>query len=136
MFLQLFNEINSRKVNEEWNVFEGLFTNYMFGMILLITVFVQVIMVEFFGDFAQTTGLTWSEWLSSIGIGAISIPIGFLVRLIPVDHTAGRIEVKPRTFEGAVWEKDTPGGETEMAATRSAPAAAAITISGMENKSQ
>jgi hypothetical protein len=27
--------------------------------------------------------------------------VGFLIRLIRVDHTAGRIVVPPRTFEGA-----------------------------------
>jgi len=75
--------------------------DYIFLAILGITVFMQILMVEVFGDFAETTGLTITEWLSTIGLGALSLPVGFLLRLIPIDPTHGRITIPPRTFEGA-----------------------------------
>jgi hypothetical protein len=49
VFCQLFNEINSRKANEEWNVFAHLFTNSDFTGVLLLTVVLQALIVEFGG---------------------------------------------------------------------------------------
>jgi len=34
--LQIFNMINCRKINDEKNVFAGVFDNYMFGLIWLV----------------------------------------------------------------------------------------------------
>ena len=57
-------------------MFSGLFSNGMFSGILVVTVFFQVLMVEVFGDFAQTTGLDYKQWLTTIAVGFISIPVG------------------------------------------------------------
>jgi hypothetical protein len=51
-------------------------------------------MVELFGDFAKTVGLTWQMWLGSVVIGLFSLPWGVLVRLVPVDYEAGRINLQ------------------------------------------
>ena len=40
VLLQLFNEINSRKIMNELNVFEGIFRNPLFSIIWIGTVFV------------------------------------------------------------------------------------------------
>lgn len=40
--MQLFNEINARKIHGERNVFEGIFNNAIFCSIVLGTFFVQV----------------------------------------------------------------------------------------------
>ncbi|PKI32454.1 hypothetical protein CRG98_047155 [Punica granatum] len=37
--------------------------------------------------FADTERLTWGQWGACIGIGAVSWPIGFIVRFIPVPET-------------------------------------------------
>jgi hypothetical protein len=41
-------------------------------------------MVEFGGPFTKTTGLTPGHWGLSIGIAAITMPLGVLMRYIPV----------------------------------------------------
>ena len=33
--MQLFNFINSRRIQDEINIFEGIFTNYLFPVIVL-----------------------------------------------------------------------------------------------------
>lgn len=83
VFCQLFNEVNSRKL-EEKNVFRGLSTNYLFLGIVGITVVLQAIIVEFLNKFASTVKLSWQYWLISIAIGFLSWPIAFLVKFIPV----------------------------------------------------
>ncbi|KAJ7555675.1 hypothetical protein O6H91_05G050000 [Diphasiastrum complanatum] len=83
VFCQLFNEINSRKP-EDFNVFGGIFHNSLFCGVLLVTSTLQVIFVVFLKKFFKTTALSWKQWLICICIGAISLPVGFLVKLIPV----------------------------------------------------
>lgn len=42
VMMTLFNEINSRKIHGERNIFEGLFTNPIFYSIIIITAISQV----------------------------------------------------------------------------------------------
>ncbi|GKV00340.1 hypothetical protein SLEP1_g13044 [Rubroshorea leprosula] len=83
---QIFNEFNARKPDEK-NIFEGFTGNYLFMGIVSITVLLQVIMVEFLGNFASTVHLSWRLWLVSISIGFISWPLAFISKFIPVPPT-------------------------------------------------
>ncbi|XP_022142981.1 putative calcium-transporting ATPase 13, plasma membrane-type [Momordica charantia] len=80
---QIFNEFNARKL-EKKNIFEGLHRSKLFLAIIAITIAFQVIMVELLGRFANTERLNWSQWGSCIGIAALSWPIGWVSKLIPV----------------------------------------------------
>jgi len=84
VFLQVFNEISSRKVNLQRNVFEGIFTNPIFCAIIGITVVVQIMIVEIGGFAVKTVPLSWNNWLYCILIGYMTLPFGFFLRLIPV----------------------------------------------------
>eukprot|EP01095_Lingulamoeba_sp_RSL-Kostka_P012906 TRINITY_DN5214_c2_g1_i1.p1 TRINITY_DN5214_c2_g1~~TRINITY_DN5214_c2_g1_i1.p1 ORF type:complete len:991 (-),score=438.81 TRINITY_DN5214_c2_g1_i1:99-3038(-) len=81
VWCQIFNEINSRKVNGELNCLKGFFTNYMFISIILITIFLQVLIVEFGSIVFKTTGLGFQEWVISILVGLIGMPVGVFLRL-------------------------------------------------------
>ncbi|MCO5611739.1 hypothetical protein L7F22_065997 [Adiantum nelumboides] len=83
VFCQLFNEVNSRKL-EEQNVFRGLLSSWLFLGILGTTVVLQVIIVEFLNKFASTVKLEWKYWVMSIAIGMLSWVIAFFVKFIPV----------------------------------------------------
>ncbi|XP_064959566.1 calcium-transporting ATPase 7, plasma membrane-type-like [Musa acuminata AAA Group] len=83
---QVFNEFNARKL-EKKNVFEGMRTNKLFLGIVAVTVFLQVMMVEFLREFAGTVRLDWEQWGICVGIAAVSWPIGWLVKCIPVSNT-------------------------------------------------
>ena len=46
VFMQVFNEINARKLGEkEYNVFKGFFNNWLFLSILIFTIVIQIVMV-------------------------------------------------------------------------------------------
>lgn len=106
VFMQVFNEINSRKVGRELNVFKGFFDNFMFTVIIIITAGLQVILIELGGSFMGTTGLSTWEWGWSIIFGLFAIPIGLLGRLIiPVNYSWGEIDITPETFDGAQLDK-------------------------------
>ncbi|KAA8537013.1 hypothetical protein F0562_029491 [Nyssa sinensis] len=80
---QVFNEFNARKL-EKKNIFTGILKNKLFLGIIGMTIVLQVVMVEFLKTFANTERLNWGQWGASIGIAALSWPIGWLVKCIPV----------------------------------------------------
>ena len=84
VFCQVFNEIHCRKVQKggmffyspkcvrlkfvvEWNVFKGLFSNWIFLAVMVVIVGGQILIVEVGGDAMKTTGLTLEMWGYSIG---------------------------------------------------------------------
>lgn len=76
VFMQLFNEINSRKLGErEFNVFSGFFNNILFLVILIFTVLVQIAMVQYGGQPVRTVPLEWNEHCICIAIGASTMII-------------------------------------------------------------
>lgn len=48
VMMQLFNEINARKIHGERNVFEGIFNNLIFCTIVFGTFVIQVLIIELF----------------------------------------------------------------------------------------
>ncbi|XP_027359300.1 putative calcium-transporting ATPase 13, plasma membrane-type [Abrus precatorius] len=80
---QVFNEFNARKM-EKKNVFKGIHRSKLFLGIIGITIVLQVVMVEFLKKFADTERLNWGQWAICIGLAAVSGPIGWVVKLIPV----------------------------------------------------
>ena len=83
MPLQVFNEISSREM-EKINVLKGMTRNYVFMAVLTSTVIFQFIMVQFLGEFANTTPLTIHQWLASVLLGLAGMPIAAAVKLIPI----------------------------------------------------
>ncbi|KAK7245427.1 hypothetical protein RIF29_40273 [Crotalaria pallida] len=80
---QVFNEFNSRSM-EKHNVFKGILKSHLFLGIVGVTIVLQVLMVEFLRKFADTERLNWEQWGICIAIAAVSWPIAWLAKLIPV----------------------------------------------------
>jgi len=54
VFMQVFNQFNARLLEEgEFNVFSGLFSNIPFIGIVIVTIVVQLMMVEFGGKMVK-----------------------------------------------------------------------------------
>jgi len=83
VFCQFWNEINCRKL-KEFNVIERFFDSYMFTAVLIFTFILQFLMVEAFSLLVGTNGLNIVQWLMCVAIGFISLPVGFLARLVPI----------------------------------------------------
>jgi len=83
VFMQIFNEINSRKIeSKEYNVFKDFFNNGQFIIILIMKMIVQILMVEYGSRFLRTFPLSIYEHLICIGIGSFSLIQGLLIKLI------------------------------------------------------
>jgi hypothetical protein len=84
VFAQIFNEFNARNLEDEKNMFANLHTNWIFVGVIVFTIGIQAILVEFGGRAFQTHPLTGGQWAFCLVIGVISIPLGLLLRFIPV----------------------------------------------------
>ena len=55
IYAQVFNEICSRRINDEYDFFSGLITNPTFMAVLIITVGLQAIIINFLGIFFKVS---------------------------------------------------------------------------------
>ncbi|XP_023761585.1 calcium-transporting ATPase 4, plasma membrane-type isoform X2 [Lactuca sativa] len=86
VFCQVFNEINSRDM-EKINVLRGMFDSWVFMLVMICTVTFQIIIVELLGTFASTVPLSWDLWFASVLLGSLSMPVGAILKCIPVDSS-------------------------------------------------
>jgi len=81
--MQLFNEINSRKLKGERNVFLGIFTNHLFCTIWFVTATLQVLIIQF-GSVAMSVakgGLDLKLWGICLAFGFGSLPMQQVINL-------------------------------------------------------
>ncbi|XP_077222267.1 calcium-transporting ATPase 5, plasma membrane-type-like isoform X2 [Tasmannia lanceolata] len=83
---QIFNEFNARKPDEK-NVFTGVTKNHLFMGIIGFTLVVQILIIEFLGNFTKTVRLNWKLWLLSVFIGFLSWPLALGGKFLPVPKT-------------------------------------------------
>lgn len=83
VMMQIFNEINARKIHGERNVFEGIFTNSIFCCVTFGTLVVQIIIVQFGGKPFSCAPLTLEQWGWSVCIGLGSLVWGQVIISIP-----------------------------------------------------
>ncbi|KAI5866375.1 calcium-translocating P-type ATPase [Durotheca rogersii] len=87
VWMQIFNQWNNRRLDNQFNIFEGLLQNWFFIGINVAMCGAQVLII-FVGGTPFSISLldppqTAPQWACAIVIGVISIPIGMVIRLIP-----------------------------------------------------
>ncbi|ETM54210.1 calcium-translocating P-type ATPase, PMCA-type [Phytophthora nicotianae] len=80
VWMQLFNELNCRKIHDEPNVLEGLMGNRVYIYVTILQILMQLVIVQCTGSFFNCEPLTASQWGVSIGLGAISMPLRVILR--------------------------------------------------------
>ena len=96
VWLQIFNEINCRRIDDRLNVFAGIHRNPMFIGIMVVMVACQILMICVGGAAFSVVRLNGLEWLISVGLGFIALPAGAIVRLIANSFIRLFIPVKPK----------------------------------------
>lgn len=82
VLLQIFNEINARKLkHSEVNVFENFFNNPLFLVILVGTIIIQLTMIKYGGEPLKSVELTFAENLFCIILGTFSLLAGLMVKI-------------------------------------------------------
>jgi len=108
---QVYNEFNARSIGNKLNVWSGVLTNPTFILIIVVTIGVQIFMVEVGGTFTSCTGLTIEFWGWSFLLSAGTVPVGLLMRFIPGEEDpksfANYYNIEPVALEETV---PVPGG--------------------------
>ncbi|XP_036376405.1 plasma membrane calcium-transporting ATPase 1-like isoform X3 [Megalops cyprinoides] len=86
VMMQLFNEINARKIHGERNVFDGIFNNLIFCTIVFGTFVIQIVIVQFGGKPFSCVGLTVDQWLWCIFLGMGCLLWGQVISSIPTSR--------------------------------------------------
>ncbi|XP_026116030.1 plasma membrane calcium-transporting ATPase 3 isoform X2 [Carassius auratus] len=86
VLMQLFNEINARKIHGERNVFDGIFGNPIFCSIVLGTFGVQIVIVQFGGKPFSCSPLNLEQWLWCLFVGVGELLWGQVIATVPTSH--------------------------------------------------
>ncbi|KIW01814.1 calcium-translocating P-type ATPase, PMCA-type, variant 2 [Verruconis gallopava] len=117
VWMQIFNAVNARRIDNSFNIFEGFFKNWIFIVILLIMIGGQTLIIFVGGEAFVVTKLTGPQWGISIVLGFLSIPCGLLVRLIPDRWISKFIDklIPEALRRRRVRVEDTEGGSYDLA---------------------
>ena len=87
VFMQVFNMICSRKINDEFNIFKGVLGNPSFCVVWVVIAVVQVLVTQFFGRAVSVhvNGLTSVQWGWCLIIALCTFPINLGLKFCP-DH--------------------------------------------------
>jgi hypothetical protein len=100
VFLQVFNSINARKLNpKELNVFEGIKDNIYYIVVQSFIVIGQIILVTFGGRAVRTQPLSIFQHICCMIIASLSLGVGYLVKLIPIDMSEKQVKSKEEIEE-------------------------------------
>ncbi|XP_031707435.1 plasma membrane calcium-transporting ATPase 2 isoform X5 [Anarrhichthys ocellatus] len=83
VMMQLFNEINARKIHGERNVFDGIFRNPIFCTIVFGTFAVQIVIVQFGGKPFSCQPLNIEKWMWCVFLGLGELVWGQVIASVP-----------------------------------------------------
>ncbi|KAM9856168.1 plasma membrane calcium-transporting ATPase 3b isoform 1-T1 [Aulostomus maculatus] len=86
VLMQLFNEINARKIHGERNVFDGIFSNPIFCSIVLGTFAVQIVIVQWGGKPFSCAPLNMEQWLWCLFVGVGELLWGQVIATVPAER--------------------------------------------------
>ncbi|KAK5651624.1 hypothetical protein OQA88_11799 [Cercophora sp. LCS_1] len=101
IFLQVFNQWNCRRPDNNLNFFTGVLRNPWFLLVQTVTIGGQIIIIFKGGDAFKTEPLTGAQWGWSIFFGSMTLPLGAAIRMVP-DSFLVNITKKLRPISGAI----------------------------------
>jgi magnesium-transporting ATPase (P-type) len=123
VFLQLFNQINSRKLGErDFNVFSNFFNNWMFLFITVLTFGIQVVITQYAGRYMSVVPLTVEQNLWCLAIGASCLIYSIFTKFVPARWFAWiRLEEReqssaeePQNFLSTIKRQRTMGSKAAI----------------------
>ncbi|KAK6857496.1 plasma membrane calcium-transporting ATPase 2 [Apiospora arundinis] len=83
VWMQIFNEFNNRRLDNKFNIFEGVYRNKFFIGINCIMVGAQIAIVFVGGTAFSITSINGTQWAICILLAFVSLPWAIVVRLFP-----------------------------------------------------
>lgn len=112
VWMQIFNQYNNRRLDNNFNIFEGIQRNRFFIGIQFIIIAGQIIIIQFGGTAFSTRPITGVQWAYSIILGLFSLPVAVLIRCIPDEfirkHIPAYFKRKKPSPQFIVSDDDSP----------------------------
>ncbi|ODQ65451.1 calcium-translocating P-type ATPase [Nadsonia fulvescens var. elongata DSM 6958] len=83
VWMQFFNMFVNRRLDNKFNMFDGVLKNFWFMSIMLIIALVQVLIMFVGGTAFSIVKQTRAQWTIALTCGLMSLPAGILIRCIP-----------------------------------------------------
>lgn len=96
VLMQITNEILSRQLDHEINIFRGILKNRLFGTMIVLILGIQILMVQFAGSVMNTIALGLNDWITCSCIALTSIPVILIFRIIIQIH---RVIKRPKPMQ-------------------------------------
>ena len=81
VFMVIFNELNCRSVDRDFNIFRGILHNKFFLPLFIVGFLGQFIIVTYLGIIFSTVPISITLWIAAIVIGSGSLAVGALIRV-------------------------------------------------------
>ncbi len=87
VFYSLFNQINSRVIDNSLNIFHRILDNWMFLAVTSIEMVIQFMIVQYGGLIFKCNkeGLTYSQWAWCLGLASITFVVNFVLKFIRLE---------------------------------------------------
>ncbi|KAI0150772.1 calcium-translocating P-type ATPase [Xylariaceae sp. FL1272] len=111
VWMQIFNEFNNRRLDNKFNVFEGVHRNKFFIGITLLMIGLQILIIFVGGTAFEIKPLDGTQWAICIVSAVLCLPFAVLIRLFPdewfavVAKTVGTPFVTVYKFFAMVFSK-------------------------------
>lgn len=86
--MQIFNELNNRRLDNHLNIFEGITKNYWFIGINCIIIGGQILIIFVGGVAIGVTPLNGIQWAVCLICAVVTLPVGVLLRFLPDEYFA------------------------------------------------
>lgn len=83
VWMQIFNEFNNRRLDNKFNIFEGVHRNQFFIVINCIMVGAQIAIIFVGGAAFSITSINGTQWAICLLLALVSLPSAVVVRLVP-----------------------------------------------------
>ncbi|XP_059379109.1 plasma membrane calcium-transporting ATPase 3-like isoform X4 [Carassius carassius] len=114
VLMQLFNEINARKIHGERNVFDGIFSNPIFCSIVLGTFAIQIVIVQFGGKPFSCYPLNAEQWLWCLFVGMGELVWGQVIASVPTHQLKCLKEAGHGPAPDEIMDEDLAEDEDEI----------------------
>ncbi|PGH19377.1 calcium-translocating P-type ATPase, PMCA-type [Polytolypa hystricis UAMH7299] len=98
VWMQIFNEFNNRRLDNNFNIFEGMFKNYWFLGINAVMIGGQIMIIFIGGSALKVVPLNGVQWAICIGCAIFCMPWAVVLRCIPDRYAEVAINFTVRVF--------------------------------------
>lgn len=91
---------SSRQYDDTFNIFEGVFRNYLFLTVSALMIALQILIMFVGGQAFSIVRLTGPQWAISLVLGLLTLAIGALTRCIPnspLESMVAAFKWRPKT---------------------------------------